>query len=302
MVPSCTIMNDLVSAPPRTSGRAFDLIDSARVHTVQPAHDFIARPETLDIYPSGVRDYAFTCSEYTTSGPDYGFYDNFELQKNRPDTAAFLVRYCKTGPNYGYGMSENRIPGKLDNRDSLLMSPLADSAYFTAFKDIDSEYILLYQSAYRTNQGCVPYCCQVFKEGLGLLYEHYHNGVSENVYVKAAVLSKVNGSPIDVVPVISRVMGMQGKFAETIRGDSIVVRVAGSLYDSIQGKKFWQDPPLISIFSDTLFKFLPYSVYAFYLFKPDSIVTLNCGGEFDSIGIDGYSYWITARIPYEFGW
>ncbi len=302
LFPSCIIVNDLLTPQPVVTGRAFDLIDTARHRAVEPTGEFVTRPESLALYPSDGRSYTFTCSEYGATGTEDGRYYNFELQKSRPDIVSYRIQYAKSGREYGYRGSDSAIPGKLDDHDSLLMRPLCDGAYFTAFKDIDSSRIVLYQTAYQYNQGLKPYCCQVFKEGLGLLYEHYHNGISGNVYSKAAILAKVNDSPVDVVPVLSRIAGMQSKFAADILKDSIVLRVERSLYDSIVGKKYWNDPPLISVKSDTLWSFAPFSVYAFYLYKPDTIVTLNCGAVFDSVQVSGFSYSLTGRIPYEFGW
>ncbi|MBN1307210.1 MAG: hypothetical protein JXA18_04795 [Chitinispirillaceae bacterium] len=276
------------------------VIDSARVYSTTPDYDYTAHPDSVVCYSIPAVTLTYLCSGYSSTGGISSSQSNYATVIDAPDESTYVVHYraadtasCTGVHHYG------PLSGILQNPDSLILHPYTDSVYVTAFKDIDSSYVLIYQSCYLSHSYGYPYCCQVFKEGIGLIYETYRDGQTFDGRGKRALLRKINDSIFDIENLLARIMGMQKKVQEDFQAEPATIVVTGSEFDSIQGKKNWLSPPDFTLTADTTIR-IAESSYYLYLFSPDTIIDLYTGN-YRHISISGATYSTEKKLHYHFG-
>jgi len=288
---------DLFTQPEPSTSHVTELINEAQRQVIEPTHDFIAKPESLTLYPPEGERYTFICTQSNSIGGLSTSHFNYKTTMKRLDSVSFCLAYSTRCEKFNYAAYNSFW----SNRDSLTMRPDVDSVYYTAFRDTDGRHILLYQTEYmRGNTD--RYCCQLLKEGLGLVYEQLsYDMTSMDGGSRCALLLKINDSTVDVVSLLSRIMGMKRKFAELIMTDSTAVMVSDNRFDSIQVFNRLPFELLFSIESDTVFAVSHDKNWDLVLWGSDTVQTIYIIS-LDSIAVFDDSYALTQKIPYEFLW
>ncbi|MGE5670948.1 MAG: hypothetical protein ACM31E_05850, partial [Fibrobacterota bacterium] len=164
-----------------------------------------------------------------------------------------------------------------------------DTVYYTAFRDTDGQHVLLYYANYSYKS-----CFQIFKEGLGLVYECVHNSDGDG---KNTLLSKVDGVSIDITSLLSRITGMIYAFTDLCQQSATVITISRSDFDSVQVYEHKKYKLLFNIQSDTTFTVAHENLWDLNLWsngKGQSIFIPS----YDTIAVTGITYKSVGKIPY----
>lgn len=278
----------LFTQPEPTPNYVYKKIYEAQRLAIKPTHDFFDTPESLIIYPQKETRYTFMCCYSSSTGGMSTSNYNFEVTKNLSSTSQFYLSYNKQPSEFKYFIDDIYIVKK----DSLLMFPVMNTVYYTAFRDIDGRHILFYQTTNSFNS-----CFQIFKEGLGLIYENINSTRSMDSDRKYAILSKVDGATIDITSILARFIGMANAFANLCRQTATVITISKSEFDSILVYDYTKHKRLFDIRSDTTFS-VPYAtLYELYLWRNGTgqrVYTPN----YDSITVTGNTYKQVFKTSY----